>query len=154
MVVAGGWRGLQGGGGGGGGEEGREGGGGGEGGRQRWASIGDSGEWQRLWTNSRWSQYSTTHGQTSSGRTPASLLASRLTRVGRSCEGGVEIAKWGVMSLSELNEVLLSKGSQSPGRSEERESEGGEEGGGDGLSGERPSDKFMSDKNSHLMCIG
>ena len=118
MVVAGGWRGLQGGGGGGGGgrEEGREGGGGGEGGRQRWASIGDSGEWQRLWTNSRWSQYSTTHGQTSSGRTAASLLASRLTWVGRSCEGDVKMTKWGVMSLSELNEVLLSKGSQSPGR--------------------------------------
>ena len=88
---------------------------GGEGGRQRWASIGDSGEWQRLWTNSRWSQYSTTHGQTSSGRTPASPLASRLTWVGRSCEGVVKMAKWGVMSWSELNEVLLSKGSESVG---------------------------------------
>ena len=42
-------------------------------------------------------------------------------------------------------------------RSEERESEGGEEGGGEGggddLSGERPSDKFVSDKNIHLMCM-
>ena len=128
MVVAGGWRGLQGGGGGGGGEEGREGGGGGEGGRQRWASIGDSGEWQRLWTNSRWSQYSTTHGQTSSGRTPASLLTSRLTWEGRSCEGGVEMTKWGVMSLSELSEVLLSKGSQSPGRRRGRVKEEKKEG--------------------------
>ena len=57
------------------------------------------------------------------------------------------------MSLSELSEVLLSKGSQSPGRrrgrgnAEKKEEEMI-------LSGGRPSDKFMSDKNSHLMCIG